>query len=123
MTSRSTWQTQGTWQSLSDRVAINSVDRSHSNRFLAIADNSSKIKIFRYPAHHQQQIYSHYKGHSSQVTSVKWSFNDRFLFSTGGSEKSIFQWKVSCFQDYSYEVEEFAKPVKQSQDYKFEDEE
>jgi len=34
------------------------------------------------------------KGHSSHVTNVKWSCQDKFLFSTGGEDNCVFQWTV-----------------------------
>lgn len=113
MTSKYTWFTQGIWPPCSDGSDVNAVDRSNSKNFLATADDFSKVKIFRYPVSHNKQLYNEYKGHSSHVTGVKWSQDDRSLISIGGLEKSIIQWEVKEYQDYNYEVEEKAEKVEQ----------
>jgi microtubule-associated protein-like 6 len=33
-------------------------------------------------------------GHSSHVTNVKFSKDDTYLFSTGGNDNCVFQWKL-----------------------------
>ena len=92
MTARFSWETQGIWPPCSDGSDINTVDRSNSKNLIATGDDFSKIKIFEYPVCQKNQIYNAYKGHSSHITGVKWSFDDKFLISTGGLEKSIIQW-------------------------------
>lgn len=42
------------------------------------------MKIFDYPVGQKNQICNAYKGHSSHVTGVKWSLDDKLLISTGG---------------------------------------
>jgi WD40 repeat protein len=108
MNSKFVWHTQGIWPPCADGTDINFVDRSKTKKYLATADDFSKVKVFRYPVHNKRQLYNQCKGHSSHVTAVKWSFDDKLLFSTGGLEKSIIQWNVSEFQDYKYEVDEAA---------------
>lgn len=51
---------------------------------LATGDDFSKIKLFKYPACVPKQFYNVYKGHSSHITSVRWTYDDKFLISTGG---------------------------------------
>ena len=70
----------------------NSVDRSNNKRYLVTVDDFSKVKLFKYPVCKNRQICNSYKGHSSHVTNVKWQYDDRFVISTGGLEKSIIQW-------------------------------
>ena len=84
MNSKFTWFTRGIWPPCADATDINFVDRSNSKRFLATADDFSKVTVFRYPVCNNRQLYSEYKGHSSHVTAVKWSFDDKLLFSAGG---------------------------------------
>ena len=105
MNSKYTWFTQGIWPPCSDGTDVNWVDRSKESKYLATADDFSKVKVFRYPVCNKRQLYNQYKGHSSHVTCVKWSVDDKLIFSAGGLEKSIIQWNVSEFQDYSYEVD------------------
>jgi WD40 repeat protein len=84
LTARFSWGTQGIWPPCSDGTDINSVDRSNSKKYIATADDFSKVKIFDYPVCQEKQIYNAYKGHSAHVTGVKWSFDDKYLISTGG---------------------------------------
>lgn len=45
-----------------------------------------------------------YKGHSSHVTGVKWSCDDKYLISIGGLEKSVIQWIHTDGQEIKYDV-------------------
>ena len=45
-----------------------------------------------------------YKGHSSHVTGVRWSFDDKFLLSIGGLEKSVIQWANILADEVKYEI-------------------
>jgi microtubule-associated protein-like 1/2 len=106
MSCKFSWMCQGIWPHLyADGSDINTVERSHSNQLLATGDDFSKIKLFRYPACIPKQFYNQYKGHSSHVTGVKWSFDDKYLITIGGLEKSVIQWKVDAAQDVVYEYD------------------
>ena len=52
------------------------MDRSNSKKYLVTGDDFSKVKLFRYPVYQTKQIYNQYKGHSSHVTGVKFSYKD-----------------------------------------------
>jgi microtubule-associated protein-like 1/2 len=108
MSCKFSWQCQGVWPHLyADGSNINVVERSHSKQLLASGDDFSKIKLFRYPACQPKQFFNQFKGHSSHITGVKWSYDDRYLVSIGGLEKSVIQWKViESKQDITYEYEE-----------------
>lgn len=92
MTSRFSWHTKGIWPPCSDGTDINSLDRSNNKKYLVTADDFSLVKLFKYPVSKNRQIYNQYKGHSSHVTGVKWMYDDKFVISIGGLEKSIIQW-------------------------------
>lgn len=95
MNSKYTWFSQGIWPPCSDGSDINTVDRANSKKYLATGDDYSKVKVFRYPVCNKRQLYNEYKGHSSHVTGLKWSYDDKILISIGGLEKSIIQWNIS----------------------------
>ncbi len=88
------WPVQGIWSPLDDGSDINSVHRSNHSRLLVTGDDSSNVKLFRYPAVKKDSRFHSYSGHSSHVTNVKFNATDERVFSTGGNDRSIFQWKV-----------------------------
>ena len=59
------------------------------------------------------------------ITGIKWSYNDEYMMSIGGLEKSIIQWKVDADQEVAYEYEEEKhlepdeEPVQMEGEYEF----
>ena len=61
---------------------------------MATADDFGTVKLYKFPAHEQKEMAHHkYYGHSSHVTNVSFSNDGRYVITTGGEDKSIFQWK------------------------------
>jgi WD40 repeat protein len=63
---------------------------------LASADDFGFVNLYRYPSPVKEAASNKQGGHSSHVTNVKFSLNqsgDKYLVSTGGEDKCIFQWK------------------------------
>jgi hypothetical protein len=89
------WAVKGIWAPGSDGTDVNSVCRSHSKTLLATADDNGLVKLFRFPAYDQKMQYRIYGGHSSHVTNVKFAANDTWVFSTGGQDCSVLQWRVN----------------------------
>ncbi len=88
------WPVQGIFPAASDGTDINSVDRSNIKKdVLVTGDDFGKVKLFRYPCPIEKSHFNKYNGHSAHVTNVKFLFDDSYLISTGGGEKSVFQWK------------------------------
>uniref|UniRef100_UPI00358F089D echinoderm microtubule-associated protein-like 2 isoform X4 n=1 Tax=Myxine glutinosa TaxID=7769 RepID=UPI00358F089D len=84
----------GVWSDGSDGTDINALCRSHSQRVLAIADDFGKVQLFPFPCAQPKAPCHIYGGHSSHVTNVGFSHDDGLLFSTGGKDCSILQWRV-----------------------------
>ena len=98
------WQAQGIWPHLyADGTNINAVERSRSGKLLATGDDFSKIKLFKYPACVPKQLFNVSKGHSSHITGIRWSYNDEYMVSIGGLEKSIIQWRVDAEENIAYD--------------------
>ncbi|CAK72848.1 unnamed protein product (macronuclear) [Paramecium tetraurelia] len=100
------WPVQGIWPDIQNAFDINAAVRSNQtytlsdkppdNYYLiATGDDNSQIKIFRYPCVKKASGYVLGKGHSSHITNIAWSVDDQYLFSTGGEDNSIFQWKIN----------------------------
>lgn len=92
------WPVQGIWPPCADGTDVNSVARSNSNALVATADDFGKVKLFRYPCVKKGAGSLEYSGHSSHVTNVRWTNFDECLISTGGNDRSIFQWRHEIFE-------------------------
>jgi WD40 repeat protein len=82
-----------------DGTDINAVDRSNSSytgdmKLLATGDDHGKVRLLEYPCvvKNSQGVIG--RGHSSHVTNVKFSSNDKLLISTGGEDQTILQWEI-----------------------------
>lgn len=78
------WWVQGIYPPCSDGTDVNSVDRSHDNRYLITGDDFGTVKIFNNPGM-KKSAYKKYLGHSSHVTNVRFSANDQYIVSVGES--------------------------------------
>ena len=99
------WSVQGIWPRFSDGTDINSVGRSNSQRLLATTDDFGAVKVFQHPCVGSgmnkfgrvvvRPSCLEFRGHASHVTNCAWAANDKYLITTGGSDLSIFVWKVT----------------------------
>lgn len=89
------WPVQGIWPPCSDGSDINCVDRTKKGDVLATGDDFGKVKLFKYPCAKEKANCNKYGGHAAHVTNVRFNAKNDYLISTGGGEKSIFQWKYS----------------------------
>lgn len=90
---------EGIFRGTMDGSDVNKVNRSNNScegnyKLLACADDFSKVKVFRYPVLEKTSGFVEGEGHSSHVTNVEFSAEDTFLYSTGGEDQCVFQWKV-----------------------------
>jgi microtubule-associated protein-like 6 len=88
------WPVQGIWPAEADGTDINAVDRSHSGALIATADDFGKVKVFNYPCLEKGSGCVEGVGHSSHVTNVRFSVDDGYMLTTGGNDRSVFQWRV-----------------------------
>jgi len=91
---------QGIWGAEDDGSDINAVDRSNKihpdgYHLIATANDSSLVKMFRYPSVEERSKFLECRGHSSHVTNIKFSKDDKYLFSAGGNDTCIIQWKIT----------------------------
>jgi len=90
------WPVQGIFPPCADGTDINACERSPDGTVLATGDDFRMVKLFKYPCPVDEAAYQKYTGHSEHITNVSFSRNDRgqkYLISTGGEDKAIFQWK------------------------------
>lgn len=87
------WPVQGVFPPGTDGSHINGVDRSKSNDLIATADDYGLVNIYRNPCLQSAKANS-YRGHSEHVVRVRFDNSDSRLFSIGGYDRTIMQWRV-----------------------------
>ena len=85
------WPVQTIWQGASGND-INSCVRVGGN--LVTGGDDGLVKLWRYPVVADKAKSKAYKGHSSHVTNVRESDAGRHLFSVGGMDKAVLQFKI-----------------------------
>jgi microtubule-associated protein-like 6 len=98
------WDVQGVWPEGSDGTDVAAVSRSHDSGLLASVEASGTVKVFQFPCvgsgldkegslpRRPHSVRA--TGHSGYLTGVQWSHDDQRLFTSGGTDLSIFQWRV-----------------------------
>jgi WD40 repeat protein len=89
------WPVQGIYPAYSDGSDVNACDRSKDRSVLVTGDDFGKVRLFRYPVSDPSAESKHFGGHSSHVTNVRFSADGRFVFSAGGGDLTVMQWKRS----------------------------
>jgi WD40 repeat protein len=87
------WPVQGIYEGVIDMTHVNTVDRSKAGNLVAVGNDWGNVVLFNYPNCSGAKSRS-FKGHSEHVTNVKWNSNDEYLFSAGGYDQTIMQWRV-----------------------------
>jgi len=59
---------------------------------VATGCNDQKIRLFTYPVTIPKQKSKEFVGHSSHVTKVRFSNDERYLLSVGGNDRTIILW-------------------------------
>ena len=96
------FRVQEIWRGTEDGTDVNAVDRSHGMvldnkdkyHLMARADDFGKVSIYKDPIVISGQEYNEFGGHSSHVTSCRFSQRDTHLFTTGGEDQCVMQWAV-----------------------------
>jgi len=88
------WPVQGIFPSGVDGSHINGVDRSHSGTLVATGDDWRLVNLLRYPCLKGGKPTS-YAGHSEHVVRVKFDEQDKHLYSIGGYDRTLIQWKLN----------------------------
>lgn len=105
------WPVQGIWLENGDGSDVNAVDRSdielnsvgqdansdqRSPVYLAVGGDDGKLRIYNYPCLSKNSKSVVGSGHASHVSNVKFIPTEKVtnIITTGGNDKSVFQWKV-----------------------------
>lgn len=89
----------GMWQSGMDKTDINKCGTNNKGApsLLAAADDRGKVCVYNYPCYDFGKNAPHLTlwGHSSHVANVTFDSEDNYIFSVGGNDTSVIQWKVT----------------------------
>lgn len=88
------WLVDGIFPSGTDGTHINGVEFSKDNTLIATGDDYGLVNIFRNPCRGGHKPIS-LRGHSEHVVRVSFAKNDTYLFSVGGYDQTLMQWKRS----------------------------
>jgi WD40 repeat protein/Ca2+-binding EF-hand superfamily protein len=91
------WGVSGVWVEDENGVAteINAVDRSADSKLLAAVDETGAVKIYSYPVTSDKADWSAGAGHSVHVTNARFNSAGNQLITTGGTDRSVFQWALA----------------------------
>ena len=87
------WSVMGLTPKFGESVGLNACCRSNKGEVLAVANDFGLIRLYRFPAPYQGCKHKRYAGHSSLVTNCRFTFDDKYLISVGGTDRCIFQWE------------------------------
>lgn len=86
------WLVDGIFPSGTDGSHINYVDFSHDGNLIATGDDYGLVNVFRNPCRLGHKPIS-LRGHSEHVVRVAFGADDKYLFSIGGYDQTLMQWK------------------------------
>lgn len=93
------WTVQGIYGRETDNPDISSVSRYKSaeekNSLLAVSDEKGKVLVYKYPCLKKGAGYEEAGGHASAVATVCFSKDGQHLFSVGGLDNCLMQWKIT----------------------------
>jgi len=86
------WNVEGIFPRGTDGTHINAVAGSSDGTLIACGDDYGLVTLFNDPVRkgHKPRAY---RGHSEHVTNVKFSADDQWLWSAGGYDQTVMQWK------------------------------
>jgi WD40 repeat protein len=87
------WPVQGVFPPGTDGSHVNGVDRSKACDIIASADDYGLVNLYRNPCLEGAKANS-YRGHSEHVVRVRFDNNDQRLYSIGGYDRTVMQWRL-----------------------------
>jgi len=88
------WPVMGIWDPGYDGTDVNAVCAAHGGGTMVLGDDYGMVKLLRYPCPAADGAsFVSYGGHSSHVTNVRYSQDDRWVVSTGGADMGVFVWQ------------------------------
>ena len=86
------WSVLGVFPSGTDGSHVNGVAMSATGTLIATGDDWGLVNIYRNPCR-EGSVAKSFRGHSEHVVRVKFGLADTYIFSIGGQDKTLMQWK------------------------------
>ncbi len=86
------WLVEAIFPKGTDGTHVNGVDFSSDKSLIATGDDYGMVNFFRNPCRFPSKPTS-LRGHSEHVVRVKFHCGDNYMFSVGGYDQTLFQWK------------------------------
>ena len=86
------WFVRGIWPEGADGTDVNACARR--GELICTADDFGGVKLFRYPCVVANADGKRYGGHSSHVTNCGFTQDGKWIVSTGGEDRGVFQWEL-----------------------------
>uniref|UniRef100_A0A4W4FP77 HELP domain-containing protein n=1 Tax=Electrophorus electricus TaxID=8005 RepID=A0A4W4FP77_ELEEL len=83
----------GVWPRNADKADVNCACVSHAGLNIVTGDDFGLVKLFEFPCSEKFAKNKRYFGHSAHVTNIRFSYDDKYVISTGGDDCSVFVWK------------------------------
>jgi len=93
-TCKISWPTQGVFPPAASGDFVNGVMRSPDGSLFATGDDQGCVNLFRYPALKGAKCAS-FKAHSEHVVRVTFSADGARVFSVGGYDRCVMQWRMT----------------------------
>ena len=87
------WGTQGMWHD-TDRRHVNASDVSSDGRLVAMVDESGELAVYKHPCVDSGSRPVGVDAHACHVTCARFSCDGKYLFTVGGRDRTMMQWKV-----------------------------
>lgn len=87
------WGTQGMWHE-NDRRSVNAGATSPDGRHVAIVDDSGEVQVFKHPCVDKGASCVSASPHSTHATCVRFSCDGKKLYTVGGRDRLLMQYKV-----------------------------
>ena len=91
-------ESEGIWPPYTNVTDINSTCTTNDMNIIATGDDFGLVKLFKFPSKEKHAKCKKYVGHSSHVTSVRFTADDSKLVSAGGLDASVMIWERHAFE-------------------------
>ncbi|PNI66240.1 EML6 isoform 4 [Pan troglodytes] len=88
----------GIWPRNADKADVNCACVTHAGLNIVTGDDFGLVKLFDFPCTEKFAKHKRYFGHSAHVTNIRFSYDDKYVVSTGGDDCRLFMLIGSCIE-------------------------